>query len=309
MKNYRNRKNMRYRNKKINAWITALFLILMIAAAASGLIFNNNQDGSSGMPDGEMSVHFIDVGQGDSTLIKCGEHAMLIDAGENDCGTKIQAYLESQGVTKLDYVIGTHPDSDHIGGLDVIIYKFECEKVLLPDFSKDTNTYRDVLSSMKSKGYSNTLPEVGEQYALGDAVFTIIAPSKRYDDANNNSIGIILKYGDRSFLFTGDAEEEAEADIVKTGISIDCDVYQVGHHGSRTSSSEALLNAASPAYAVISCGEGNSYGHPHAQTLNEFRYRGIQVFRTDEQGTIVAVTDGVNITWNCSPSDTWKTGE
>ena len=131
---------------------------------------------------------------------------------------------------------------------------------------------------------------------------------KEYEDANNNSISIILQYGDRRFLFTGDAEEEEEQDIVNAGISIDCDVYKAGHHGSRTSSSEELLNAASPAFAVISCGEGNSYGHPHARTLNEFRQRGIQVFRTDEQGTIEAVTDGVTIKWNCSPSETWKTG-
>ena len=131
---------------------------------------------------------------------------------------------------------------------------------------------------------------------------------KEYEDANNNSISIILQYGDRRFLFTGDAEEEEEQDIVNAGISIDCDVYKAGHHGSRTSSSEELLNAASPAFVVISCGEGNSYGHPHARTLNEFRQRGIQVFRTDEQGTIEAVTDGVTIKWNCSPSETWKTG-
>ena len=302
------KKNRKFRFIRKKSWLTALFLTVIIAVGAAGSIFTHNNTGGQ-MPEGEMSVHFIDIGQGDSTLIKCGNHAMLIDAGENDCGTKVQAYLESQGVTKLDYVIGTHPDSDHIGGLDVIIYKFDCENVMLPDYSKDTNTYRDVLSAMKSKNYTNTLPVAGRQYTLGEAVFTVIAPSQKYDDANNNSIGIILRYGDRSFLFTGDAEEKAEKDIVDTGISIDCDVYHVGHHGSSTSSSELLLNAASPAYAVISCGEGNSYGHPHAQTMNELRYRGIQVFRTDEQGTVVTVTDGVNITWNCSPSDTWKAGE
>lgn len=178
----------------------------------------------------------------------------------------------------------------------------------MPDCEKKTNTYRDVISAMKEKNYINTLPEVGKKYKLGDAEFTILAPSKKYEDANNNSISIILQYGDRRFLFTGDAEEEEEQDIVNAGISIDCDVYKAGHHGSRTSSSEELLNAASPAFAVISCGEGNSYGHPHARTLNEFRQRGIQVFRTDEQGTIEAVTDGVTIKWNCSPSETWKTG-
>ena len=148
------KKNRKFRFIRKKSWLTALFLTVIIAVGAAGSIFTHNNTGGQ-MPEGEMSVHFIDIGQGDSTLIKCGNHAMLIDAGENDCGTKVQAYLESQGVTKLDYVIGTHPDSDHIGGLDVIIYKFDCENVMLPDYSKDTNTYRDVLSAMKSKNYTN----------------------------------------------------------------------------------------------------------------------------------------------------------
>ena len=302
-KNYRKKASLKHRIIEL-----VILLVIMIAVSAAGAIYDRYQNENKVMPDGQMTVHFIDVGQGDSILIQCGTHAMLIDAGDNSCGTKVQAYLEKKGVAKLDYVIGTHPDSDHIGGLDVIIYKFDCENVMMPDCEKRTNTYRDVISAMKEKNYINTLPEVGKKYKLGDAEFTILAPSKKYEDANNNSISIILQYGDRRFLFTGDAEEEEEQDIVNAGISIDCDVYKAGHHGSRTSSSEELLNAASPAFAVISCGEGNSYGHPHARTLNEFRQRGIQVFRTDEQGTIEAVTDGVTIKWNCSPSETWKTG-
>ena len=302
-KNYRKKASLKHRIIEL-----VILLVIMIAVSAAGAIYDRYQNENKVMPDGQMTVHFIDVGQGDSILIQCGAHAMLIDAGDNSCGTKVQAYLENNGVAKLDYVIGTHPDSDHIGGLDVIIYKFDCENVMMPDCEKKTNTYRDVISAMKEKNYINTLPEVGKKYKLGDAEFTILAPSKKYEDANNNSISIILQYGDRRFLFTGDAEEEEEQDIVNAGISIDCDVYKAGHHGSRTSSSEELLNAASPAFAVISCGEGNSYGHPHARTLNEFRQRGIQVFRTDEQGTIEAVTDGVTIKWNCSPSETWKTG-
>ena len=292
----------------------SLIVVLLVFAAVMGA-FGFYQSGAyvggnrSNIVSGELEIHYIDIGQGDSTLIKCGEHAMLIDAGENDCGTQIQNYLNSQNVTKLDYIIGTHPHSDHIGGMDVIIYKFDCDVVMMPDVSNNTKTYRDVISAMKSRNYVNTAPKPGDTYKLGDAEFTIIAPSRTYDDYNNDSIGLILKYGDRKFLFTGDAEEEAEADIVKTGIDIDCDVYQVGHHGSRTSSSETLLNAANPAYAVISCAEGNSYGHPHAQTLNEFRYRGIKVYRTDEQGTIVCTTDGIELKWNCSPSESWKSGE
>lgn len=261
------------------------------------------------IPTTELTVHFINVGQGDSTLITCGGNAMLIDAGDNNKGTTVQNYLQKQEIKKLDYVIGTHPDSDHIGGLDVVITKFDCGLIMMPDYPKDTATYRDVVDAMKYKGYKNTLPVVGTSYKLGDAEFTIIAPNKEYSDPNNSSVGIILTHGEKKFLFTGDAEEEAEADIVSNGVDISCDVYQVGHHGSNTSSSIALLEAANPTYAVISCEEGNKYGHPRAETLINFRTRGIKVYRTDEQGTIIAKSDGHTISFEESPSDTWIAGE
>lgn len=300
------------KNKK-NGGRGLLSLLLILVVFVAGIVavgfYMNGGIQHKSFVDGELEIHYIDIGQGDCTLVKCGDHAMLIDAGENDKGTQIQDYLNSQNVKKLDYIIGTHPHSDHIGGMDVIIYKFDCDVVMMPDVESDTKTYRDVVNAMKAKNYTNTVPVPGQQYSLGDATFTILAPSRQYDNMNDNSIALVLTYGDRKFLFTGDAEENGEEDIVNTGINIDCDVYQVGHHGSRTASSETFLNAASPAYAVISCAEGNSYGHPHAQTLNELRYRGIKVFRTDEQGTIVCTTDGVNIKWNCSPSETWKVGE
>lgn len=257
----------------------------------------------------ELIVHFIDVGQGDAILLTCGEDAMLIDAGDNDQGTKVQNYLQKQGVDKLKYVIATHPDADHIGGMDVILYKFDCETVIMTDEKKDTNTYRDVIDTMSNKGYKNTLPVVGDTYSFGDSEFTIVGPAKTSEDSNNNSVAILLTHGENKFLFTGDAEEEEEADIINSGISLDADVYKVGHHGSKSSSSRKLLEAVSPTYAVISCAEGNSYGHPHAETLNNLRSIGVQVFRTDEQGGIVATSDGKEITWNCSPSDTWQAGE
>ena len=257
----------------------------------------------------ELTVHYINVGQGDATLITCGDNSMLIDAGDNNQGTKVQNYLQKQGIKTLDYVIGTHPDSDHIGGLDVIITKFDCSTIIMPDYSKDTATYRDVIDAMKYKGYKNTLPIVGTSYQLGEAEFTLVAPNNKYNDPNSNSVGLILKHGEKSFLFTGDAEEDAETDIVANGIDISCDVYQVGHHGSNTSSSDALLDATHPEYAVISCGEGNSYGHPRAETLNNFRARGIKVYRTDEQGTIIAKSDGHTITFDESPSTSWIAGE
>lgn len=257
-----------------------------------------------------LEIHYLDVGQGDSTLILCDGHAMLIDAGDNDRGTAVQSYLESQGVTTLDYVIGTHPDADHIGGLDVVLYKFDCQMVMMPDFEKDTRTYDDVVQTMKQKRYKNTLPEVGTVYELGSAVFTIVAPNGEYgDNANDYSVGILLQHGKNRFLFTGDAEEASEADMLENGIDLEADVFKASHHGSRTANTEEFLQTVDPDYVVISCGQDNSYGHPHAEVMSRLRAMGISVFRTDEQGTIVAYSDGTEITFNMSPDESWKAGE
>lgn len=262
-------------------------------------------------PEGTLEVHYIDVGQGDATLIKCGSHAMLIDGGNNNKGTTVQLYLKKQGVESLDYIIGTHPDADHIGGLDVIVYKYNCDTVIMPDYEKDTKTYQELVDVIHDKNMKITYPVVGEQYALGEAKFTIIAPnSNSYGgNANDYSVAILLEYGKNRFLFTGDAEEASEAEMLTNGIDISADVYKVAHHGSRSASTQEFLNAVHPKYAVISCGEGNSYGHPHAEVLNRLRSMGVEVFRTDEQGSIIASSDGENITWNCSATDSWQSGE
>ena len=163
---------------------------------------------------------------------------------------------------------------------------------------------------MKNKGYKTTYPVVGETYTIGGAAFTIIAPNKEYgNDMNSWSVGVLLQNGNHRFLFTGDAEEGAEQDILQNGIDISADVYKVAHHGSNTATSQAFLDAVHPTYAVISAGEGNSYGHPHAEVLNRLRAAGVSVFRTDEQGTIVAASDGTTLTWNMSPSESWQAGE
>lgn len=257
----------------------------------------------------DMEVHFIDVGQGDATLVKADGHYMLIDAGENDKGTAVQLYLQKQGVEKLDYLILTHTDSDHIGGADVIVTKFDIDTIFLGDYRKDNKTYEELLNAIGYKDMSYSIPTVGSEYQLGNATFTIVAPNKIYNDPNNSSIALLLENGEDSFLFTGDCEEEAEEDILESGLAIDCDVYKLGHHGSRTASSKAFLEAITPTYGIISCAEGNSYGHPHAEPLNNLRTMGVQIFRTDEQGSIVAYSDGTDLAWNCAPSDTWQVGE
>ena len=274
---------------------------------------SGDTEGEAADPDGysqePLEVHYIDVGQGSATLIKSGDHAMLIDAGDSDQGTKIQLYLTKQGVENLDYLVLTHPDADHIGGAPVIITKFGIGQLFLSNYEKDNKTTQKVRDAMQYKGLTASDCQVGDTYTLGNASFTILAPVKEYADSNNASIALMVQNGNNRFLFTGDCEAEAEADLIASGADLSADVYLAGHHGSDTASSQAFMDAVSPTYAVISCGEGNSYGHPHAEVLNRFRSMGIQVFRTDEQGSVVAESDGTGITWNCAPSETWQAGE
>ena len=274
---------------------------------------SGDTEGEAADPDGysqeSLEVHYIDVGQGSATLIKSGDHAMLIDAGDSDQGTKLQLYLTKQGVEGLDYLVLTHPDADHIGGAPVIITKFGIGQLFLSNYEKDNKTTQKVRDAMQYKGLTASDCQVGDTYTLGNASFTILAPVKEYADSNNASIALMVQNGNNRFLFTGDCEAEAEADLIASGADLSADVYLAGHHGSDTASSQAFMDAVSPTYAVISCGEGNSYGHPHAEVLNRFRSMGIQVFRTDEQGSVIAESDGTGITWNCAPSETWQAGE
>lgn len=292
----------RKRRKKQNKWLCMLALLIL----AETLAFQDPEEPSRATvhdlqmeelsEDSSLRVHFLDVGQGDATLITCDGQNMLIDAGNNDKGTQIQLYLEKLGIERLDYVIGTHPDADHIGGLDVILYKFDCGTIFMPDLEKDTRTYEDVVQTLKYKNYKSSQPEVGDSYVLGSAVFTIVAPGLDYgEDANNASIGILLQHGENHFLFTGDAEEESEQAMLESGIDLSADVFKAAHHGSSTANTEEFLEAVSPTYAVISCGEDNSYGHPHREVMEEFSQMGIEVWRTDEDGTIVAASDGKEI--------------
>lgn len=256
-----------------------------------------------------MEVHFIDVGQGDSTLIINGEHAMLIDTGNNGYGVGLQLYLQKQGIKSLDYLILTHPDADHIGGADVAICKLKIDKVLMSTLKRENNTYRDVLEALAFKNMEGEMPEAGTKYEFGDAFFTVIGPCREYDEVNDNSIALMLCKGDVNFLFTGDCEEEAESDMLRNGFDLKADVYHLAHHGTRYATSTEFLQSVNPQAAVLSCAYGNEYGFPHQATLNSLRKNGINLYRTDEQGSIVAYCDGKSISWSVSPSETWQGGE
>ena len=247
-------------------------------------------------------VHFIDVGQGDSILIEADEHYMLIDAGENNQGTTVVNYLKEQGVKKLDYVIGTHPHSDHIGGLDTVIHSFDIGKVILPDVIHTTKTFEDVLDAIAENGLKITKAVVGNTYSLGASSFTIVAPNASdYDELNDYSVSIKFTNGENSFLFTGDADKLSETQMLSNGIDLSADVLKLGHHGSSTSSHDKFLDEVVPDYAVISVGADNPYGHPHRETLQNLKNRNIKVFRTDKQNTIIFTSNGENITVNKEP--------
>lgn len=264
------------------------------------------------LEDGDtLEVHYIDVGQGDSILIRQGDQSMLIDAGNNNKGTAVWSYLLHQNVDHLTYAIGTHPDADHIGGMDVVLYKIDCDTVMLPACASNTKTYDELIQTIGQREQTVVTPKQGQIYTLGKASFQILTDTdKDYgDNTNDYSLAFRLTFGDTSFLFTGDAEKTAEQDMIASGLTIQSDVFKAAHHGADTANTEDFLTAVHPTYCVISCGEGNSYGHPRAGVLNQLRAMGVKVFRTDEQGTIVATSDGSTITWNTSPSESWQAGE
>lgn len=264
------------------------------------------------LEDGDtLEVHYIDVGQGDSILIRQGDQSMLIDAGNNNKGTTVWSYLLHQNVDHLTYAVGTHPDADHIGGMDVVLYKIDCDTVMLPACASNTKTYDELIQTIGQREQTVVTPKQGQIYTLGKASFQILTDTdKDYgDNTNDYSLAFRLTFGDTSFLFTGDAEKTAEQDMIASGLTIQSDVFKAAHHGADTANTEDFLTAVHPTYCVISCGEGNSYGHPRAGVLNQLRAMGVKVFRTDEQGTIVATSDGSTITWNTSPSESWQAGE
>ena len=241
------------------------------------------------------SVKFFDVGQADAALIECDGHYMLIDGGNKGDSSLIYTVLKNSGVSHLDIVVGTHAHEDHIGGLPGAYNYASAGLTLCPVTSYDSEAFEDFAKYATQKGNGITIPSVGDTYSLGSATVSILSLNAG-SDTNDTSIVLKVQYGETSFLFTGDAEREAEQAILNSGADLSATVLKVGHHGSDTSTTYPFLREIMPMYAVISVGEGNSYDHPTDNTLSRLRDADVTVFRTDLHGDIVFISDGKTIT-------------
>lgn len=274
--------------KKYTVILTIIFMILAGA-------FELFQGTVAITPSEDLKVHFLDVGQGDSIFIELPTNeTILIDASIKDASNKIINYLREENVSKIDYVFATHPHSDHIGGMSAVIKTFDIGQIYMPKAVTTTKTYENLLLTIKDKNLKIKAAKAGNTIIdTDDLKLVVLAPNQdSYESLNNYSIVLKLTYKEKSFLFMGDAETLSEKEI--TG-DIQADVLKVGHHGSRTSTSQAFLNKVNPSYAVISVGLNNDYKHPHQEVIDRLEKKNIKIYRTDQNGDIIFTTDGYNI--------------
>ena len=241
----------------------------------------------------ELRAHFIDVGQGDAILIQCDGNTMLVDAGPLEAGGFVNKYLtENLGVTDLDYVVATHSHDDHLFGMPGALKGLRVGKVYSSPFIPLTWWFSDILPGLANQDLVVLNPQEGEMFSLGEAEVQFVNAPTTSDNENDHSVACRIVYGKTALLLTADLEGEAEISMLDAGICLEADVLKVAHHGGNTSTCDAFLDAVNPCYAVISVGAGNPHGHPHQVVLDRLQARNIMVYRTDEFGTVVAVSDG-----------------
>ncbi len=250
----------------------------------------------------DLTIFYLDVGQADSTLIKSQDKYMLIDVGNNSDGKKLVKYFKYLGIESFEYVVGTHAHEDHIGGMDDIIDNFKIKNFYMPDDITTTKTFEDVLDALEKNKVAFNTPKIGTKLKLGDSNIEVLYVGKDKEDLNDDSIVLKLTYKNTSFLFTGDATNNVEKEILDSNLA--STVLKVGHHGSKYSSSANFLTKVRPKYAIISCGKQNDYGHPHDVTVNKLEKLNSKIYRTDKLGTIVAISDGEKITFKNIQTDT-----
>ncbi len=258
--------------------------------------------------EGEAKIWYLDVGQADSMLLQLpnGDEwdYVLIDAGTGQTEEALVSWLQEQGVTDIAAVIATHPHEDHIGGMDAVLEAIDVESLYMPEVKESltptTRCYEQMLDAAEAQQVQAVKGQSGVTVYEEDGVKLELVgpePQKEYDDLNEYSLVAKLTVGEKSFLFTGDSSEQAEADMIEAGEDLKADVLKIGHHGSSTATTEAFLQAVNPQVAVISCGKDNSYGHPHEETMQRLQEKAMTIYRTDEDGTILATCDGISIEW------------
>lgn len=269
----------------------ALCLLLSLAAAAEGLTVQSPGSVETPASPGILEIHFIDVGQGDATLLRGPDFTILIDAGRHD-RDDVVPYLKAVGVERIDLVVGTHPHADHIGQMAKVIETFPVGDVWLSGDEHTSRTFEKLLDAILESGAGYHEPRAGEVFTLGSARIEVVHPERVTGDFNNGSIALRITFGDVTILFTGDAEAPAELEMIRRGHDLSADILHVGHHGSRTSTSREFLEAVRPKVAVYSAGAGNEYGHPHAEVIERLLEYGVAIYGTDVHGTIKVTTDG-----------------
>lgn len=255
------------------------------------------------------SLTLLDVGQGLSVLVEADGAYLLYDGGGRSASSYVVSYLQQHSVTQLRWLVASHYDEDHISGLVGVLNTAGVTQALLPDYTTDTRIYQSLQNAIAEHNVPVEHPSQGDIYTLGDAEILVVGPgNNHYEKDNDQSLCLRISYGNFQCLLTGDAEQDAEQDMVQSGQDLSCDVYVVGHHGSASSSGEALLDAASPHYAFLSVGEENPYGHPDEQTLNSLQQLGVALFRTDKQGEVTVYSDGDNYWFSTEPCEDWSHG-
>ena len=281
--------------KKLISLLLVLWLLTGCMAAAPTQTTTFPED------SGTLTVHFLDVGQADCILLEYDGQFMLIDGGNVADSSLVVSYLEKQGVTRLEAVVCTHPHEDHAGGLPAVLAVFETAAVYAPTRTYSSNCFDDLVYYTDQQGLQITIPEPGDVIRLGDATATVMGPVQSYADPNDTSIVLLVEFGNTRFLFTGDMETQAENDMLDywgEGYDWKIDVLKVGHHGSDTSTGYRLLYETMPTYGVISVGRDNSYGHPHERPMSLLHDAGVILYRTDEMGSIVIISDGTTLTFH-----------
>lgn len=291
----------------------SILAIIICLISATSVVFATGEEESSNthaLQASNFDVRFFDVGQGDSAIVTCDGRSMLIDGGDPSASSILFSFLKTNQINQLDYIVCTHPQTDHAAGLSGAMNYANVNQIMSSVATSDNAAFKDLMRFAEQKGTSVMVPGAGSVFYLGSAKGTILGPVTMNGGENDNSLVVRLEYGDISFLFMGDAGTEEEREILAQNKHLKSTVLKVGHHGSNTSTSESFLKAVAPEYAIISCGTANDYGHPTDATLDALKRENVQLYRTDLQGDISCHSDGKSVVFEVekgADEDTYQT--